>query len=345
MKNKKKPYIYDIPRAELLAELSTYGLPAYRFKQLCTWLDKGVEEAEEMSNLPKELRSTLAERYAFCSLECIEEYQSELDETKKFVFRLHDGNIVECVYMEYRYGRSVCISSQAGCRMGCRFCASTKAGFARNLSAGEMLAQLRLVARRSGKRISHVVVMGVGEPFENYDNLMMFLQEAHKPETFNISYRNMTVSTCGLIPEMLKFTDEHIPVTLAVSLHAADDQTRQELMPIAKRYTLDELLAACRYYIKHSGRRISFEYALFSGVNDSVADAQKLVRLLKSMLCHVNLIPANPFPGSRFACSSMQSIKQFKQVLDEAHIPCSIRRALGRDIMAACGQLRRRLEE
>ena len=337
-----KKYIYDVSAEEIQAFLAKAGLPAYRYKQVETWLDRGVDA---MSNLPQALRNALAEAYRFSAMECLQEQLSQEDGTRKFVFRLADGNIVECVYMEYHYGASVCVSSQAGCRMGCAFCASTKAGFARNLTSGEMLAQVHAIAAVAPKRISHVVVMGIGEPFENYDNLMTFLQALHKPTSFNISYRSMTVSTCGLIPEMLKFSNERLPVTLAVSLHAANDSLRQSLMPIAKRYPLKDLIAACRVYTEQSKRRISFEYALFKDINDSPAHARELAYLLKSMLCHVNLIPANPFPGSAFKTSDSRTIKEFQQILDDARIPCSVRRSLGRDIMAACGQLRRRLEE
>ncbi len=345
MDESNKKFIYDATAEEIQVFLEKTGLPAYRFKQVESWLDRGVDSVAAMNNLPKTLRDALADEYRFSAMECVQEQLSQEDGTRKFVFRLADGNIVECVYMEYHYGASVCVSSQAGCRMGCSFCASTKAGFARNLSSGEMLAQVQAIAAVVPRRISHVVVMGIGEPFENYDNLMTFLHALHKPSSFNISYRSMTVSSCGLIPEMLKFSNERLPVTLAVSLHAANDDLRQSLMPIARRYPLKDLIAACRVYTERTKRRISFEYALFKDVNDSPAHAKELANLLKSMLCHVNLIPANPFPGSAYKTSDMRTIKEFQKILDDAHIPCSVRRSLGRDIMAACGQLRRRMEE
>lgn len=271
-----KPYIYDVSLADIQTTLAEYQLPAYRLKQIETWLDRGVQSVDEMSNLPQTIRTSLRSAYRFTVLECIEEHNSKEDGTRKYVFRLADGNVVECVYMEYHYGASVCVSSQAGCKMGCKFCASTVAGFARNLTHGEMLAQVRFVANAAPKRVSHVVVMGIGEPFENYDNLMTFLHALHKPSSFNISFRNMSVSTCGLIPEMLKFSNERLPVTLAVSLHASDDALRQSLMPIAKRYPIHDLMQACRVYIKNTGRRVTFEYAMFKDINDSVNDATKL---------------------------------------------------------------------
>lgn len=339
-----RPDIYALKEGELAAWVAAQGFPAYRAGQIADWLDKGVQSSEALHNLPRALRDALGAAFSFSPLRCVDELKSALDETRKYVFRLQDGNHIEAVYMEYRHGASVCVSSQVGCRMGCTFCASTRAGFARDLRAAEMLAQVRHIAARVPRRISHAVVMGIGEPLENLPELIGFLRGLHEPRRFNISYRHMTVSTCGLIPEMLNFLGAKLPVNLAVSLHAPEQGLRERLMPIARRYPLPELLHACRRYVRESGRRITFEYALFKGVNDAPEQAEALVRLLRGLLCHVNLIPANPFPGSGFQPSAARSVRRFQAVLEAAGLPCSLRRTLGRDIMAACGQLRRSRE-
>lgn len=320
------------------------GWPAYRAGQIQQWLSRGISSIDEMTNLPKNIREQLAEDFLVDGLTVERKIVSALDQTTKYVFRLYDGNVVESVLMHYKHGYSVCISSQAGCKMGCTFCASTGAGFGRNLSHGEMLAQVSRIGREIGERIGHVVIMGIGEPLDNYDEVVAFLKAANDPQGLNISLRHISVSTCGLVPEMLKFTDEGLPVTLSVSLHAPNDTIRQTIMPIARRYSIDELLAACRRHIERSGRRISFEYSLFAGINDQPEHARELARRLKGMLCHVNLIPANEFDGGSHRQSDRRQVEQFQQILQSAGINATIRRELGADINAACGQLRRTLE-
>ncbi|MDD2534537.1 MAG: 23S rRNA (adenine(2503)-C(2))-methyltransferase RlmN [Eubacteriales bacterium] len=320
------------------------NLPAYRAPQIHQWLKRGITTVDEMTNIPKSIRELLRAEFLIDGLTVEHKFVSALDQTTKYVFRLHDGNVIESVLMHYKHGQSVCISSQAGCKMGCTFCASTGAGFGRNLSRGEMLAQVARIAADSGERVGHVVIMGIGEPMDNYNEVVRFLRAANDPQGLNISLRHISVSTCGLVPEMLKFTDEGLPVTLSVSLHAPNDQIRQSIMPIAQNHSIDELLRACRRHIEHSGRRISFEYSLFAGVNDQPEHAKELAIRLKGMLCHVNLIPANEFEGGQFQQSSRRQVENFQQILERAGINATIRRELGSDINAACGQLRRRLE-
>lgn len=341
----QKISIYKLAESDRQTLLAEGGFPKFRNKQISDWLLKGVVNPEEMSNLPKELRSFLSERFLNESIECQSRLVSAEDETKKYVFRLADGNIVEAVYMRYRYGSSVCISSQAGCQMGCKFCASADAGFGRNLTAGEMLAQVAYIGRDIDTRIDGVVVMGIGEPLENYDELKQFIELVNDPKGLNIGRRHITVSTCGIIPQMIKFTNEVNQVSLAVSLHAPNDKLRRELMPIAKVYRLEPLMDACRYYIAESGRRLTFEYALFAGVNDSVEQAEELASLVKGMNCLINLIPANEFPGSQYKRSNHMSVQAFRETLEAHNIQVTVRRELGKDILAACGQLRRRLED
>lgn len=337
-------YAYDLNLPEWQAWAVSRQLPAYRAGQIYRWISRGVLSADEMTDLPLPLREQLAADYSFDSLRLEQKRVSAIDGTAKYVFRLSDGNTIESVLMHYHYGLSVCISSQAGCKMGCVFCASTGAGFGRSLSAGEMLGQVLLITRDCGSRIGHVVIMGIGEPLDNFDNLIAFLRLVNDSQGLNISMRHIAVSTCGLVPEMLKFTDEGFPVTLSVSLHAPNDRIRQQLMPIARRYGMDELLAACRRHTELTGRRISFEYSLISGVNDQPEHADELASRLRGMLCHVNLIPANEFAGGTFKQSSQAHVQSFQERLVRGGVNATIRRELGSDIMAACGQLRRNIE-
>jgi 23S rRNA (adenine2503-C2)-methyltransferase len=337
-------YAYDLNLADWRVWTASRQLPAYRAGQIYRWIGRGVTAVAEMSDLPLPLRGQLAEAFYLDGLALEQKLVSAIDGTTKYVFRLRDGNTIESVLMRYHYGLSACISSQAGCRMGCTFCASTGAGFGRSLSAGEMLGQVLLIARDCGSRIGHVVVMGIGEPLDNYDSLIAFLHLANDPQALNISMRHISVSTCGLVPEMLKFTDEGLPVTLSVSLHAPNDEIRRQLMPIARRYSMDQLLAACRRHTELTGRRISFEYSLISGVNDRLEHADELAGRLKGMLCHVNLIPANEFAGGAFPQSGQNVVQAFQARLVRAGVNATIRRELGSDIMAACGQLRRNTE-
>ena len=337
--------LYDRTFDELAAWAGENGLPAYRTAQVFRWLGRGVTTFDAMTDLSKDLRATLATSFRLDSLAVERKLVSAEDETTKYVFRLLDGNRVESVLMKYHHGYSVCISSQAGCRMGCTFCASTGAGFGRNLTAGEMLAQVALIGADCGARISNVVVMGIGEPFDNYAQLVRFLRLVNDERGLGIGMRHISVSTCGCVPEMVDFTDEGLPVTLSVSLHAPNDEIRKRLMPIARVHPIDQLLEACRRHVEKTGRRISFEYSLFQGVNDRPEHALELARRLRGLQCHVNLIPANEFAGGLYKRSRPDAIRAFQDVLVREGINATVRRELGTDIDAACGQLRRRLEE
>ena len=339
-----KTSFYDQTLPDWLVWADQEELPAYRARQIAAWASRGVSDVDELTDLPQSIRARLAEQFTFPSLELEEKYVSAIDETAKYVFRLSDGNRIESVLMHYRFGRSVCLSTQAGCRMGCTFCASADAGFGRNLTTGEMLAQVSLIARDCNARIGHVTLMGIGEPFENYDAVVAFLHRVNDPAGLNISMRHISISTCGLVPKMIEFTREGLPVTLSVSLHAPNDSIRQQLMPVAKRYCYDDLLAACRAHTQQTGRRITFEYALFDGINDRPEHARELAGRLRGMLCHVNLIPANEFSGGCYQRSQPSAVQQFQDVLVRSGINATVRRELGADIMAACGQLRRRKE-
>lgn len=336
-----KPYIYDVSPSELSDWLSARDYPAYRARQISQWLAKGVNDVNDLRNLPMQLRTDLNLSFSFDGLRLLEAIPSTIDETVKYTSELYDGNIIESVFMKYRQGTSVCISSQAGCKMGCAFCASTGAGFGRNLTAGEMIAQVALIGRERKTRIDHVTVMGIGEPLENFDNLLTFLNYANLPQGLNIGMRKLTVSTCGLVPQIRRLAELGLAITLAVSLHAPNDEIRQKLMPVAKRWPLSELMPACREYQKITGRRMTYEYALFDGVNDGSDQARELVKLLRGQLCHVNLIPANTVENTGLFRSKESSVADFQEVLTDAGIACTVRRELGSDIAAACGQLRR----
>ncbi|MBO5469155.1 MAG: 23S rRNA (adenine(2503)-C(2))-methyltransferase RlmN [Lachnospiraceae bacterium] len=332
--------IKSMTLSELTDAIIQKGYPKFRARQIYDWMHvKLVRNVDEMKNVPKDIRQWIAED--FVSLEVVERYESKVDGTNKFVFRLQDGNVIESVFMPYSYGNSVCISSQAGCRMGCRFCASTLMGLARNLTASEMLDQIYAITRVTGQRISNVVVMGTGEPLDNYDNLCRFIRLLTNEDGLHISQRNITVSSCGLVPEIYRLADEGFAITFALSLHAATDEKRRELMPIANRYSIAEVLEACRYYFDKTGRRVTFEYSLVSGENDTREDAQKLGELLKDMSCHVNLIPVNPIKERDFKRADEKSIQKFKVRLEKNGAHVTIRKGMGKDIDAACGQLRK----
>ncbi len=270
---------------------------------------------------------------------------SKTDGTKKFLFQLEDGNVIESVLMKYHYGNSVCISTQAGCRMGCRFCASAINGLERNLTPSEMLEEVYRIQQLSEERVSHIVLMGSGEPLDNYENVLKFIDLITDEKGQNISSRNITLSTCGLVPEIYRLADEQRQITLALSLHASDDKTRKKLMPVANRYSINELLKACRYYFERTGRRISFEYSLVADINDNVSEAKKLSELLKGMNCHVNLIPVNPVEERSFQRSKQKAVQQFRDFLAGRGIQATIRREMGSDIHGACGQLRKSYQE
>lgn len=330
---------------ELQELMESMGEKKFRARQIYGWLHQRLAISyDEMANLPKSLKKKL-EPYPVTALETIDVQISRIDGTRKYLFRLSDGNMIESVLMRYRHGNSVCISSQAGCRMGCRFCASTIGGLARNLLPSEMLDQIYRIQSSTGERISNVVVMGSGEPLDNYDNLVRFIHLLTAEGGLHLSQRNLTVSTCGIVPKMYELADEKLQMTLAVSLHASNDEKRQELMPIAKKYSIKELLKACRYYFEKTGRRITFEYSLVAGVNDTREDALELAGILKGMNCHVNLIPVNPVRERSFVRSGREAVENFKINLEKCGINGTIRREMGSDIDGACGQLRKRYME
>ncbi|MBO4408335.1 MAG: 23S rRNA (adenine(2503)-C(2))-methyltransferase RlmN [Clostridiales bacterium] len=340
----EKIFCLDLTLTELENWCKENSYPAFRAKQIYKWLSSGVTVLGEMTNLPKDLKAKLDEDFIFPGMEIADCFVSKIDGTAKYVYKLYDGNIIETVVMRYKTGLSVCISSQAGCKMGCAFCASAKAGFGRSLTAGEMLAQVLLSQKDMKEEIKHVVVMGIGEPFDNYDNLIKFLKLINDSDGKNLGARHITVSTCGLIPKIREFADLKLQVNLAVSLHAPTDELRRTMMPIANRYSMKELMEAVDYYIDKTNRRVTFEYSLFKGINDSDECARALAGLLKGRLCHVNLIAANEFAGSDYHRPSQKSVTAFKDKLTSLGINATLRREMGTDIMAACGQLRRGLE-
>ncbi len=338
-----KPFIMDLTDDQWAEWMRARSFPRFRADQIIGWLIKGVFDPKEMKNLPQTIVSELQNSFDPESFVLEKESVSRIDGTSKYVFRLGDKNRIETVLMKYRFGNSVCISSQAGCKMGCSFCASAHAGFGRNLTAGEMLAQVILPGKFTGERVSRVVVMGIGEPFDNYENLISFLDRINSPKGLNLGARHITVSTCGLVPQMIEFMCVDKQVNLSVSLHAANDALRSRLMPVNRSFQLDPLMRACREYTRKTGRRITFEYALLDGVNDSPEDARQLASLLRGMNAHINLIAANEFPGSPFRRSRPGVVQAFRENLERLGMNATLRREMGSDIMAACGQLRRGL--
>lgn len=319
------------------------GQKKFRALQVYQWLHQKLAASyEDMSNVPKDLKNLLRNKYNYTSLKMANMQESKEDGTRKYLFELYDGNMVETVFMRYHHGNSVCISSQVGCRMGCRFCASTLDGLERNLLPSEMLEQIYEVTRHTGERVSNIVVMGTGEPMDNYDNVVRFIRLISDEKGLNISQRNITVSTCGLVPNMKRFADEGFQVTLALSLHATTDEKRRQIMPVANSYSIDELMEACDYFFSKTGRRITFEYSLIGGVNDSVGESDALAKLAGKRHAHVNLIPVNPVEEREYVQSGKDAIKNFKDRLEQKHINVTVRREMGRDIDGACGQLRRR---
>lgn len=328
---------------ELKEELKEGGFPAYRAGQLYRWLHVQLaEDPEEMTNLPAKLKQFLSENYTITRLQVADRQISRLDGTQKFLLQLPDGETIESVFMKYKFGNSVCVSSQVGCRMGCRFCASTLDGLRRNLLPGEILEEIYTIHRLTGEKISHVVVMGTGEPLDNYENLLKFLRMLTDENGQNLSMRNITVSTCGIVPRIYDLAREKLSITLALSLHATTDERRREIMPIANTYTISECMAACRYYFEETGRRVTFEYSLIKGVNDSLRDAKELAALAGSISAHINLIPVNPVRERDYEQPDLSAVQAFRAKLEKHGINVSIRRVLGRDIDGACGQLRHR---
>ena len=327
---------------ELTEYIKSIGQPAFRAKQLYEWMHvKLADSYDEMSNIPAALKQRLQNECDMPVHEMVRKQVSVEDGTAKYLFRLEDGNLIESVLMHYHHGNSVCISSQVGCRMGCRFCASTLDGLERNLRPSEMLDQIYRIQKDSGERVSNVVVMGSGEPFDNFDNLIKFEQLLTDENGLNISARNLTVSTCGIVPNIYRLADMKLQLTLAISLHAPNDERRKALMPIANKYSIAEIMEACRYYINKTGRRVTFEYSLVKGENDTDECAAELSELVKGMNCHINLIPVNPIKERNFKQSDIDRINKFKNKLEKNRINVTIRREMGRDIDGACGQLRK----
>lgn len=342
----EKRDIKSFTYGELLEQVKEMGEKPFRAEQLYQWMhQKLAADFDEMTNLSRAFREALKERYAYTSLEMADRLVSKIDGTEKYLFRLADGNVIESVLMRYHHGNSVCISSQVGCRMGCRFCASTIGGLTRCLTPSEMLDQIYCIQRISGERVSNVVLMGTGEPLDNYDNFLRFLELLTDERGLHISQRNITVSTCGIVENMKRLADEKLQITLALSLHASSQEKRKELMPIAYKYELGDVLDACRYYFEKTGRRITFEYSLVGGVNDTPEDARRLGRLIGDLNCHVNLIPVNPIKERDYVESEKAAIIAFKNKLENYRINVTIRREMGRDIDGACGQLRKRYKE
>ena len=336
-----KKNILDFTPEELGAAVTELGGQKFRGAQVFGWLAKGVTDYDEMTNVPKDLRKKLDESYYIGLPEAVRTQKSK-DGTVKCLFRFADGTEVESVFMKYEYGNSICISSQSGCRMGCAFCASTMDGLDRSLTGGEMLGQVLAMKKLTGSEIGHVVVMGMGEPFDNYEGLKRFIDLIHDKRGYDLGLRNITVSTCGIIPKIKKFAKDFPQVNLAVSLHAPNQEIRKISMPAARKYGYDELLEACREYTETTGRMITFEYAVIDGFNDSAACASELAGRLKGWLAHVNLIPLNEVEGRAYKTANDRSVKKFKEILEKNGVAVTVRRTLGNDIDAACGQLRRR---
>ena len=333
--------LLDYTLEEFSLWLKENGESAFRAKQVFSWIYKNVWNFDDMKNLPGNLKIKLSENFEIVIPEVVHEFKSSDDDTRKLLLALKDGNLIECVIMKYKHGNTICVSTQVGCRMGCKFCASTIDGMIRNLTPGEILSQIILCQNVLGDRISNIVLMGSGEPLDNFDNVMKFLELINADYGLNIGQRHITLSTCGIVPKMYEIADKEMQITLAISLHATSDEKRKQIMPIANKYTINELLEACRYYIEKTNRRITFEYSLVKGVNDSKEDAKSLGILLKGMLCHVNLIPVNEIKENSFKKSSKKDIESFISILKSYGIEATVRREMGADINAACGQLRR----
>ena len=330
---------------ELKEEFAKMGEPAYRAGQVYKWLHEGVKSFDEMTNISKKLRERLMENYYISNAAIEKKLISAYDDTKKYLFSFGDGEMVESVLMKYHHGYTSCISTQVGCKMGCTFCATGKSGFSRNLTASEMLAQLQAEQQDNNIRISNIVLMGMGEPLDNFENVIRFLKLVSSENGMNIGMRHISLSTCGIVPKIYELADMKLQLTLSVSLHAPNDQIRSRTMPVNRKYNIDELLKACQYYVRQTNRRISFEYAMIDGVNDSEANAQELAKRLKGILSHVNLIPVNAVKGTGYEKSKKESIRKFIAVLERAGITATVRRTLGSDINASCGQLRRSVSD
>lgn len=333
--------ILDFTLEELQDWMKDNGESAFRAKQVFSWIYKECFSFGEMKNIPKILQEKLNNNFIIDLPKIVTEYVSKVDGTRKLLLSLKDGNLIECVIMKYKHGNSICVSTQVGCRMGCKFCASTIDGRVRNLTAGEILSQVIVAQHLIKDRISNIVLMGSGEPLDNYDNVIKFLKLVNAEYGLNIGQRHITLSTCGIVPKIYELADAEFNITLAISLHAFSDEKRREIMPIANKYSINEILEACQYYIDKTNRRITFEYSLVKDVNDSVEDAKALGKLLKGIMCHVNLIPVNEVKENSFKRSSEKAINDFENILRNKGIEVTVRREMGSDINAACGQLRR----
>ena len=331
--------------AELADLLKTMGQPAFRAKQVFTWLHRGIRSFDEMTDLPKTLRAALAEEYPLYTTQAVRRQESARDGTVKYLWRLSDGNCVETVLMRYHYGNTVCISTEVGCRMGCAFCASTLGGLVRRLEPAEMLDQVLFTQLDSGLPISHIVLMGIGEPLDNFDNVLKFLENVNSPLGLNISMRHISLSTCGLVPKIDALAEKKLQLTLSVSLHAPNNSVRDTIMPVNRAYPMEELIAACRRYYQATSRRISFEYAMIDGVNDTPAAARELLEKMRGLPAHFNLIPLNRVEESPLKPSSRAAVAEFQRILEQGGIPATVRRTLGGDIDASCGQLRRKYNQ
>ena len=326
---------------EIKEDLRIIDCPSYRAAQIYRWLHRGVTSFDEMSDLSKELRKQLSGQYYISVAEIANKFVSNYDDTVKYLFRFNDGEYVESVLMRYHHGYSICISTQVGCKMGCTFCATGKSGFSRNLTPSEMLAQIQTAQNDNNIRISNVVLMGMGEPLDNYDNVLRFLSLVSSPDGMNIGMRHISLSTCGLVNKIYDLAKEKLQLTLSVSLHAPNNEIRNKTMPVNRRWNIEELLAVCRHYANVTNRRISFEYAMINGVNDSDACARELASKLSGILCHVNLIPVNNVTGNGYTKSTRERLKRFSDILSQKGLTVTVRRTLGSDINASCGQLRR----
>lgn len=330
--------IRDLTLEELEEEIIKLDEKKYRAKQIFAWLYRDIDTFDEMTDLSKDLIKKLKENFILKNLE-IEQFQKSVDGTIKYLFKLNDGHKIESVIMKYKYGNTACVSNQVGCKMGCNFCASAKIGFIRNLTPGEIVSQILEIQKHSGEKISNVVFMGIGEPLDNYENVIKAIRLINNPKALNIGARHISISTCGLIENIARLANENIQCNLCISLHSSRDEVRTNMMPINKKYNIQELIEACKKYIEKTNRRITFEYALVDGVNDSKEDALHLAKLLKGMLCHVNLIPINKIKDGIYEKSSTEKILEFRDLLNDKGIVATVRRELGSDISAACGQL------
>ena len=336
----EKIKLKDFSLSELENFVVSLGEPKFRAKQIYKWLYEKVSSFDEMTNIPKSLREKLSEICVINTMIIQKRFVSSLDGTRRYLLKLGDGNFIESVLMKYKHGYSICVSSQVGCAMGCKFCASTIGGKIRDLSSGEIIDQIITVERDLGERISNIVIMGVGEPLDNFESVAAFIKNVNEPLGLGIGQRHITVSTCGIVPKIYELADMRLQITLAVSLHAANDAARNKIMPINRKYDLEKLIPACRYYIETTGRRLTFKYTLIDGVSGGADKARELTKLLKGMLCHVNLIPVNSVDGTGFSPPNTEAVRMFSEILESKGIPATVRREMGSDISAACGQLR-----